>query len=1004
MERIFSVSIAKRALAVCVLLLINLPMAFSQNTVSVSGKVVDASNEPLIGVSVIEKGTTNGIMTDVNGDYSLTVSEGSTIEFSCIGFTTQEFTAKAGTIDVTMEEDKQLLEEVVVIGYGTTKSKNFTGSVDMVKMADSPVADMNLSSTSDLLRGRLSGVILGAESGTVGSSTSILVRGQKSIKSTSENPLIVLNGVIFPGDLDDIDPSSIETISVLKDATSLAAYGSRAAQGVIMVTTKKGQQGKPVVSFATSHEFTSPTYKQKYLSGEDYITYKNIKNGSSDLTSTSFMTPFELENYNKGKTTDWYDMATRTGYTQNYNANISGGGERFNYFAGFGHSNQRGMTKGNDFERTTMMINVSAKVTTWIEIGANMNFTHSFSDGVPVSLYGCRLTPYGEPYLPDGSYRKFIDGQDATQISPMWTTGAEREFHRTNLNLGGYASIDIPYVKGLNLRINISFDRIDADNKSFYHESYFPTNIAGDWEGVGYSGSYLNLNEAYGSISSSKNRSWVNDYILTYERNFGQHYINASLVYTRDSNKSTSDGMTGKDFSDAGNTIKGWYGLSDAGTQTITAPTYSLHNDVGYLARVMWAYANKYNLSVSVRRDGSSVFGKDRKWGWFPAVGGAWTISNEKFMEPTRKWLNNLKLKVSWGKNGAQTLAPYGTLSTMSVAQTGGIANYYDGSIHWGQIISALGNPKLGWQSTQSWNYGFESMLFDNILRLEVNAYKSKTTDQIFDRNIPVMGAGITTQKATMGQVDNKGVEINATSFNFRGKDFKWTTNLTFTLNRNKLVELYGDGQDDITNAYFIGKSLGAIYGYEVKRINPETGTPIFVAKDGSETENPKAEDRKILGYDKENFRMGLANTFTYKNWQLYIMFTGIFGGHDYGKADNTFAYTTYSTGHSTSAYDIPFWTPQNKSTKYPSPAFTNPGGYYAVYNSYGHVRLQDVSLSYNITPLVTKFKIKNAKVTLSGRNLFYIAPKWKRSDPDSRSGDSIGLPRAVTMSLNFSF
>lgn len=994
----------KRFLSFAVLLLWCVPFILAQGSLEVTGKVVDVMNEPMIGVSVLEKGTTNGIVTDLDGNFRLSVNQGATLVFSYVGYLSQELKAKAETMNVTLQEDTKLLDEVVVIGYGTVKAKNFTGSVDMVKMSDSPIADLNLTSATDLLRGRLSGVIMGAESGDVGTSSSILIRGQKSINSTSEEPLIILNGVIFSGELNDIDPTTIENVSVLKDATSLAAYGSKAAQGVIMVTTKKGKEGKPQINFSTSHQFSTPTYKPKYLSGADYIVYKNMKNGSTDLTSTSFMTPFELVNYEKGQETDWYDLATRVGYTQNYNASVSGAGERFNYYVSVGHSDMKGMTQGNHFERNTMSMSTTSKVASWLELGANVNFTNTINDEVPVSLYGTLMTPYGEPYLPDGSVRKFVDGQDGVMTNPLWTTGAERNNRRTNLNLGGFLSLDIPWVEGLNFRVNASYSRIDVNNKSFYHEDYFPTNIAGDWDGVGYSGSYLSLVEANGTIASTQTINWVMDYILSYSHTFGNHYVSASLVYTRDSSEAVGQSYTGKDFFNAGNTLKGWYGLGDAGAQTITNPTYTLHNDVGYLGRVMWSYKDTYHLNGSLRRDGSSVFGADHKWGYFPAFGAAWTISNESFMEPTKQWLNNLKLKLSWGKNGAQTLAPYGTLSTISLAQGGGIANYYDGTIHWGQTISTLGNPELGWQTTTSWNAGFESDVLNRRLHFEMNFYKSKTVDQIFNRNIPVMGAGVTTQKATMGQVNNWGIEINASSVNIKNKDFTWTSDLIFTLNRNKLVELYGDGQDDLTNGYFIGKSLGAIYGYEVSRIDSETGTPLYIAADGTETANPSADDRKILGYQKENFRINFSNTFKYKNWQLYFMLSGIFGGGGYGLADNTFAYTTYNTGHSYSAYDIPFWTPENKSSEYPSPAFTNPGGYYHVYNNYGHVRLQDLSLSYNITPLVTKWGIKNAKVSLSGRNLFFIAPGWKMSDPEVRSVSIISMPRAITLALNLSF
>ncbi|MDO4214293.1 MAG: SusC/RagA family TonB-linked outer membrane protein [Bacteroidales bacterium] len=991
----------KRVLALVMFLFVGLTAAMAQK---VTGQVVDEQGEPLIAVSVIEKGTTNGTVTDFDGNFELTAKKGTILVFSYVGFISQELKAES-TMKVVLKEDSKALEEVVVIGYGTTKAKNFTGSVDQVKMSDSPVADLNLSSTTDLLRGRITGVQMGAESASAGSRSSILVRGKKSIAATSSEPLIVLNGVIFSGTLDDIDPTTIESLSILKDATSLAAYGSKAANGVIMVATKKGKEGKPMINFSTSHQFSGKTYNQKYLSGKDYIRYKNIKNASTDLTDTGFMTAFEKANYDKGQETDWEALGTRTGYTQNYNVSISGAAERTNYFVSAGHNAQKGILLGNEFERNNLAMNVSTKVADWIEVGANMNYAYTLDGSVSAGT-GFTMTPYGEPYLPDGRLRKFVDGQDATQFNPLWNTNGDidKDNRRVHLTLGGFASINIPKVEGLNFKINASYSKQNSDNKSFTHESYYPALLSSDWDGLGYSATYYDLGEAGGSTSHNSTINWVMDYILSYSKAFGDHYISGSLVYTRDSQEAVGESYSGKGFATAGNTLTGWYGLGNAATQTVNSPSYNLHTDVGYLARVMWSFRDTYHLNASIRRDGSSVFGKDNKWGNFPAFGGAWTISNEKFMEGSKKWLDNLKLKLSWGKNGAQTLAPYGTLSTIVLGQGGGIPNYYDGNIHWGQAINALGNSGLGWQTTTSWNGGFEADVLNRRIHFEINAYKSQTTDQIFSRNIPVMGSGVTQQKATMGQVNNFGIEINASSTNIKKKDFRWTTDLTFTLNRNKLVELYGDGQDDITSSLFIGKSLGAIYGYEVSRINPENGTPLFINKDGEEVVTPKAGDRKILGYSMENFRMNLANTVTYKNWQVYVMLGGIFGGGGYGLQNNTFAYTTYDTGHSVSAIDVPFWAPDNKNTDRPSPAYTNPSGAYQIYNSITHIRLQDLSVSYNITSLVQKYGIKNAKLSLSGRNLFFIAPSWKMSDPQAASATSAYLPKAVTMALNVSF
>ena len=1004
-----------KRLSLCTLILMLCIPIYAQRPrpMEVTGRVIDAAGESMIGVSILEKGTTNGVVTDLEGNYSLRVRRGATLVFSYVGYITQELQVTGRALNVTMKEDAETLDEVVVIGYGTTKAKNFTGSVDVVKMTDSPIADMGLNSASDMLRSRLSGVVMGAESGTVGSSSSILIRGRKSINATSEEPLIILDGVIFSGALDDIDPSSIETVSVLKDATSLAAYGSRAAQGVVMVTTKKGERGRPRINFSTSHEFSTPTYNPTYLDGAGYIRYRNAKTNQENLNNTSWMSFIERKNYEAGKETDWYDLVTRTGYTQNYSLNFSGATDNVNYYIGGRHSDQRGMVVGNGFVRNNLTINVSTKLTSWIELGANINYTDTKDDETPASVDDARQTPYGDAYLPDGRWRYYVEGGDATAINPVWNTynGVDKENKYSNMVMGGFFKIDVPWVEGLSYRMNLSYTKNNSKQKAFTHESNKPAMLTDDWDGLGYSSEYYNLATANGSIRSSENTNWVIDNIISYTRSFGEHYVSSSLVYTRDYSRTIGEYYYGSDFTNAGNTLLGWYGLGNATNKNFDSPTYTMHTDIGYLARLIYSYKDTYHFNASFRRDGSSVFGNDNKWGNFPAFGAAWTISNEKWME-NLKWIDNLKLKISWGKNGAQTLAPYGTLTTVSMGDSGGIADYYGGKIHYGQSITALGNPLLGWQTTSAWNGGFETDLFGNKLHFEMNVYHSKTTDQIFDRTIPIMTAGISTQKATMGQVNNTGVEINATSTNIKTKDFTWTSTFVFTLNRNKLVELYGNGQNDITNSLFVGKSLGAIYGYRTDGIFQEgeyAGTPIFLTKDGEQTANPSPdEDRTILGYSLENFRASLSNTLRYKGFQLYFMLNGVFGGNGYGLADNTFAYMTYNTQNRSNALDIPFWTKDNPSNKYPSPSYSNTQNFYKVYNPYTYIRLQELSLSYDLTPWVSKIGFQNARISLSGRNLFFIAPKWERSDPEARSTGftyaTIGLPKAFTMTLNFTY
>lgn len=991
--------------------------ALQAQTMQVAGKVVDENNEGVIGATVRVKGGTTGVITDFDGAFSLQVNPTDSLHISYVGYDDIYIGINGRSyIDINLVVSNDLLEEVVVIGYGTTKSKNFTGSVDVVKINESPIADMGLTNVTDLLRGRMSGVIMSSGSGMVGESSSIQIRGKKSISSTSEEPLIILNGVIFSGSLDDIDPNSIESVSALKDATSLAAYGSKAANGVIMVTTKKGVVGKPVINFSTSHSFSGTTYKQKFLDGEGYIRYRNAKAGNSDLTDTSWMTAIERKNYDAGQETDWYDLCTRTGYDQTYSLNVSGASEQANYYIGGSHSDMSGMVKGNDFVRNNLNINITTNIAKWFKVGGNMNFTTSKKDGVSANVYNANQSPYGDPYLPDGRWRKFVEGGDVTATNPLWSTynGVDNESNRTNFVIGGFASFDIPQVPGLNFRVNASYTKINSTQRHFEHESSSPTLLVDDIEGVGYAPEYQNLANANGYSNESKQTNWVMDYILSYAHTFGDNDISASLVYTRDSHRIISEHYEGSNFQQAGNTILGWYGLANAANKNFTSPTYLLHNDVGYLGRIMYAYKGRYHANFSLRRDGSSVFGSKNKWGNFPAVGLAWTMTGEKWMQDI-KWLDNLKVKASWGKNGAQTLAPYGSLTKISVANDGGISYYPNGVIAWGQAISTLGNPELAWQTTTSWGGGFEADMLKRRLHFELNLYSSKTTDQIFDRTIPIMTAGISTQKATMGQVDNKGIEINASSTNIKGKNFSWTSDYTFTLNRNKLVELYDDGQDDLTNQLFIGEPLSAIYGYRNDGIfqdGPNAGTPIFITASGEQTANPSSEDRTILGYRDENFRITWSNTFKYKDFQLYFLLSGIFGGGNYGLANNTSNYQTYATLNRCNAFDVEFWTPDNHSNKAPSPSYANGNGHYQVFDSYGHVRLQNVSLSYNLTKLAKAWGFANCRVAISGQNLFFFAPNWEGSDPESMTTNSaqgipihtLGLPRTFTMSFNITY
>lgn len=978
--------------------------------VAIKGVVVDVLGEPVIGANVLEVGTQNGVVTDIDGNFALTVAKvGAKLQVSYIGYKTIELPAMAKPMSIILEEDSEVLEDVVVVGYGVTKRKNFTGSVATMNVADSPAANLAPTSPTDMLRGMIPGLSM-SQSGVQGSSSSIQIRGQKSINGGSQ-PLIVVNGVIFKGTINDIDPNIVESMSVLKDATSLAAYGSQAANGVIMITTKKGAQGKPMINFRGSIALASAAYTPELRDGAGYIELINARQGLPAGTTT-WMTALERQNYDKGEETDWVDYYTQVGVRQNYSLNISGGNENMDYSFGGAVSNNENYIKGNPFKRVTLNGRFNTKITKYIKAGMNFNYATMSTDGQ--RPYTTRyFSPWGEPYLEDGvSLRKYITEHTTDDVNPMWRveSGVDAQMRVTSIALGGDVEIQIPGIKGLSYKVTGSYNTRQNLTRNFFHENYY-IQMNEPYTSEVYDG---HLTEANGSIANTKNTSYVMDHIITYTKDFGDHFLSATAVYTRDSDKLDGSQSSGTDFAGLGNTTLGYYGLNNAKTQKVEEINYTLHNNVGWLGRINYSYKDTYHFNASIRRDGSSVFGSDKKWGTFPAVGVAWTISNEDFFKKSMPWASNTKVKASWGKNGNQSLAPYQTLSQMNVGMAGGYAAYFGNEVIFGQGLSTLGNPGLGWETTTSWNFGLESdFLKGDRLHFEIDAYVANTTDQIFQRTIPVMGAGMSQQYATMGKIKNWGIEASLRSLNMKTKDFSWSTNFQFTLSRSILKELYGDGNDDITNELFLGESLGAIYGYKFDRVvqtddqayieknGAKPGDPMYVDMDGDGVITP--EDRTILGFNKPAFVLNMGNTLTWKGFSLYFLFSGTFSSNKYGIAHNNNAFSCYENMAYLNAEDHPFWTEQNRDKKH-----LGPNGDLSKFTGtqkYGFVRLQDVNLSYNIKGAwMKKAGINSLQAYVSGSNLFFIAPDWEFSDPEVRNSRGFQLARTFTFGLNLRF
>ena len=674
----------------------------------VTGVVKDQNGELIIGANVVEKGTTNGTVTDVDGRFSINVAPGATLLISYIGYKSLEIEVdNRQAYDIVLSEDSEALDEVIVIGYGTTKRKDFTGSVSSVKLENSPIALSPNLNALESLKGNVSGLDIGATN-SAGGQPSMQMRGQKSI-SGSNDPLIVVDGMIFMGSINDINPNDIASYDVLKDATSAAAYGSRSANGVIIITTKKGKMGKPTITFNATGSMQTWQNRPEIMKGEQWLESVMARNNSTDLT---WLQPQELANMEAGKETNWLDVATRTGWVQDYQVSVSGAGEKMNYYLSAAYSDNKGVVVGDDYNRITALAKISTDITSWLQIGIDAAFTKSDYSGAGANLQlATRVSPYGVLYRDEE--QKLLERYPQTQsmVNPLWDTDKsirDNRDIRNNFRANAYAVVKLPWIEGLSYRFNYAGNLSKNESGDFYYEGYYIKEGSYDDESR-YSPSALQnlLANANGSINNNTTNSWVIDNILNYKNTFGKHTIDLTAVATRDRKHYKEIVTTGSDFSANGNTTLGLNGLHKATVQKVNLD-YNLRSNIGYLGRASYSFDDRYFFTGSYRRDGASVFGVNQKWGDFFAFGAAWRITQEKFMGRTSSFLDDLKLKLSWGKNGNQGLDPYGTLSTVNNGSSGGTRyEFGDSNILYGLTQATLGNADLGWETTESWNTGF---------------------------------------------------------------------------------------------------------------------------------------------------------------------------------------------------------------------------------------------------------------------------------------------------------
>ena len=1037
--------------------------------VSVSGKVVDAGGIEMPGVNIAIKGTMVGTMTGADGTFTLSSIPGgkdAVLVFSFIGFRSQEVKVGNQTfINVKLEEDTEQLEEGVVIGYGTARKKDLSGAISNVQMTDELAALPNPN-----VMGSLSSKVAGFRYSPTNSAggdnfSSLNIRGKNAIpadvsagQQSVNQPLLIVDGVISFGSINEINTNDIQSVDVLKDASAAAIYGSRAANGVIIITTKRGLSERPVINVNSSWNFSGWSRMPKMVTDEEKFFrnrfYAKQAGGSipsdavwsSDFDRAQLMNTVEYDAYNEGVYTDWLDEISRTGFGQKYDVSVSGRSKIVNYYISGDYTRQKGIRKGDDYEKYNIMTKLDIQAKEWLKIGLKGNYLGAKEWGVPARIQNATwMTPYSYTHARQPGYENWPNSRpDGNSASPFWGSGAGdshlwTDDQKRNYNINGvaYAQVDFPFLQGLSYRISLNARRNSAMRDVFNDPRiWVNTDNTADMDNPDKFG--VNVEGySYTQLSST----WNVDNIFTYTRDFKNHHVDAMIGYTREASNSELLRTDFKGFSVP--TTLGVYKQDLANTRTIRRERTS-SSAIGILTRVNYNYKSTYYANFTFRRDGYSAFSAGNKWGNFYGASAAWVLSNENFVKDNADWLDYLKLRFSWGQNGSRSVSPYATIGSVGTTYTW-FGDSASGSA-FGLVPSSLPNRSLTWATVEKFNVGIDYNVLAGRLGGAVDVYAGKTTDMLMDRSVPYP-TGFQTAKANAGKVTNKGIEITLNSVNIDGdgkEKFRWETNVVFDLNRNEIKSLYGknykgEEADDVANAvaygfdsYYaliIGKPIGA--AYDLKKVGvfqSQEEVDNYVDKDGNKimpnavpgdlkfedfNEDGKidANDRQYLGSMDPLFTINLGNTLSYKNFSLYFNFRWMQGNDTHFLGYNPHAYSIGGSGAQLDAVDP--WTPTNHTNDYPRYGYNNSLNY-QYWSPRSFLKLKDLVFSYNFDQkLIKPYGIEGLRLYVSGTDLFTITG-WTGLDPEdggtiaggptSSSMGSKGTYRTFTAGINLTF
>lgn len=957
---------------------------------TISGTVTDTEDEPLAGVAVIIQETKEGTMTDGKGRYTIEAEEGQTLEFSFIGMVTQNVTiGKRSVIDIQMTESAIFLDEAVAIGYGVAKKSDLTGAVASVKAEDLQTA--KIGTVTSALQGLATGVHVTTGSVKPGGDASVIIRGNSTFKSDS-TPLYIVDGMPVQGGLQDLSSSDIQSIEILKDASSAAIYGSRGANGVVLITTKKGTADKMRISLNASYGTQRMLNKQDLMNAQQYYDLVSYAQ-PDDYTWTSE----ELRLLSRGESTDWQDAITQNGSYQNYNFSISGGSEKIQHYFGLDYYDQIGIIKNSSFNKLTARYNMDAKMNDWFRYGVRFNVIESTLKNINEEsdpLYGTMFSaisaqPTAPIFTKDGEY---FDGFLNTKANPVAIVDL---LDRTTLKsrVVGSFYLEIEPIKNLRIRSDNGGELV------FYRVNEYEDERMGQHYTEG----------GHAKVTANKKRYWQTENTVTYDMNIEDtHKLTVMAGFSASRTEYEESTADSKKLS----SILKYYNLGGAeehGPNGSYAVSSSL---VSFYGRATYNYKDRYLATVTMRGDGSSRFAPGHRWGFFPSAALAWRISEESFVKDNVKWISNLKLRASAGMLGNQEIGDFQYAALIDLGDP--TANYVFGNnLASGAQQINISNPELTWEKSNQYDIAIDFGFLDNRIAGTIEGYYKRTSDLLWEVPLP-LESGFNTSLTNIGKVDNRGIEFSISTVNISTRDFSWTTALNFSVNQNEIMELY-NGKTDVNKDLFVGKPISDWYllknlgiwqvneAAEAAKYGAQPGDRKVWDKNGDYVIN--GDDRDFCGQSTPKWYGSFNTAFNFKGFDLSAFFT-FAGGHYINNDLRRFLDSYNVWGNMSENYYKYYWREDRPNNRYPAPrvgsAFANGDGTDANLEKGDYLRLRNLELGYTFSKKM--LKIMNMRVYVAVQNVF-TATEFTGYDVES-SSNSNPYPNARSfiggISINF--